>query len=171
VSSLQRLIVGAMSLVLALMGTTLAVRNYGAAQYRAGQVAAISVAVAASVAEIKRQTAAARKTESDLRAQLRAKDADAFKKEQEHAESLAAAQRRMLTRADSLRCPAGPVPDPATPSDRPATPGPGPDTEGPALVPEVAADLLGIAADFAGLVRRYDRVVERFDACRAVNEK
>lgn len=126
-------------------------------------------AVAAGEAELARVTLAARQTELDLRGQLRARDADAFLKEQEHAESLEVAQRRVRAGTDRLRCPAGPVPDAAAPGDRPAAAGPGADGEGPDVMPETAAALLGDAADIAGIVRRYERVVERFEACRAVN--
>ncbi|WP_036217280.1 hypothetical protein [Massilia sp. LC238] len=139
------------------------VRHYGAAQYHAGHAAAM----AAGRAQHERDTAAARKTESDLRAQLRAKDVDALRQKEEHAKNLANAQRRMRSGDDSLRCPA--VPAATQGGDRSAAAGPAADGEGPAIVPEVAAEILGDAADVAGLVRRYERVVERFEACRAVN--
>jgi hypothetical protein len=125
-------------------------------------------AVAAGEAELARVTQAARQTELDLRGQLRARDADAFLKEQDHAESLQAAQRRVRAGTDRLRCPAGPVPDAAAPGDRPAAAGPALDGGGPDLVPEAAADVLGHGAAIAGLVRRYERLEQRFDACEAL---
>lgn len=165
-SSLERLLATIVLLVLLLFSGSLAVRHYGAEQYQAGQAAA----VAAGRAQHERDTAAARKTESHLRAQLRDKDAVAFNKEKQYATNLAAGQRRMRAGDDRLRCP-GTVPATTPPGDRPAAGGPQTDDERPSIVPEVAADLLGIAADIGGLVRRYERVVERFEACRAVNEK
>lgn len=165
-TALERFAGAVLLLVAMLLGAWFGVRHYGAEQYQAGH----SAAVAAGRAELDRQTAANRKTESDLRADLRAKDAAAFTKEKEYATNLAAAQRRMRAGDDRLRCP-GAVPAAAPASDRPAAGGPALDSGGPSIVPETAADLLGIAADVGGLVRRYERVVERFEACRAVNEK
>lgn len=165
-SALERLAGAALLSIALLIGGWFGIRHYGAEQYRAGHDAA----VAAGRAELDRRAAASRKTESDLRAELRDRDAAAFTKEKEYATNLAAAQRRMRAGDDRLRCP-GAVPAAAPASDRPAAGGPAPDSERPSIVPETAADLLGIAADVGGLVRRYERVVERFEACRAVNEK
>lgn len=165
-TSLDRLLCSVLVAVLLMIGAWFGIRHYGAGQYQAGHAAAM----AAGRAQHERDTAAARKTESDLRAQLRAKDDAAFTKEKEYATNLAAAQRRMRAGDDRLRCP-GAVPAAAPASDRPAAGGPAPDSERPSIVPEAAADLLGIAADVGGLVRRYERVVERFEACRAVSEK
>lgn len=139
---------------------------YGGTQYDAGHEAAI----AAGKKQHDIDVAAALKTETDLRAQLAAKDDEAKEKERTYEISLEVAQRRLRTGTDSLRCPtAGPVQPAAAAADRPIAGGPAVDDQGPALVPDAAADLLGIAADVAGLVRRYDRVVERFEACRALN--
>lgn len=157
------------SLVLA--GLTLfawfALLDYGAESYDEGFAAAIVVGKERrdADAEINRQI------EIDLRSQLTIKDANAFKKEQYHAETIAATQRRMRTGTDSLHCPAGPVPSATTTDARPAAGELAPDPIGPQLVPEAAADLVGIASDVERLVRQYDRVVERFEACRAVNAK
>jgi hypothetical protein len=166
VTAIERLTAAVMLVLLVAVGSVLWVRHYGAEQYQAGHDAAI----AAGKEQYDRDAAAARKTESDLRAQLRAKDADALRQKEEHEKNLANAQRRMRAGADSLRCPAvGPVPDHAAPDDRPAAGGPDPDTAGPRIVPETAADLLGVAADIAGIVRKYDRLEQRFEACRALN--
>lgn len=167
-TALERL-TAAVILVLALvLGGVWWIHHYGAERFDAGRDAAI----ASGKEQHDRDAAAARNTESDLRAQLRAKDADAKRKEDEYASNLQNAQRRVRTGADSLRCPAAStVPAAAAPGDRPAAAGSGPDVEGPRLVPEVAADLLGIAADLAGVVRKYDRLTERFESCRALNAK
>lgn len=165
-STLHRLLCAVLAVVLLAIGAWLGVRHYGAEQYRSGYDAA----VATGRAQLERDTAAARKTESDLRAQLRAKDADALRLKEEHAKNLANAQRRMRAGDDSLRCPSA-VPAATQSGDRSAAAGLAADGEGPAIVPEVAAEILGDAADVAGLVRRYERVVERFEACRTVNEK
>jgi hypothetical protein len=128
-------------------------------------------AVAAGEAVFEQATAAARRTESDLRAKLAARDADAFKKEKDHAASLEAAQRRVRAGIDSLRCPAaGPVPGAAAADDRPAAGGPEADGPGPAIVPEVAAEILSDGAAIAGLVRRYGRLEQRFDKCEALTK-
>lgn len=164
-SRLERVLAGILLLVALLALGALGIHRYGAARHQAGYDAA----VAAGKAQYDRDAAAARKTESDLRAQLAARDADAFKKEQDHAASLEAAQRRVRAGVDSLRCPAGPVPAGAAPDDRPAAGGPEADRAGPAIVPETASAILSDGAAVAGLVRRYERVVERFEACRAVN--
>lgn len=139
--------------------------HYGAEQYQDGYAAAVED----SRAERDRAATMSRKTESDLRAQLHAKDAEAFEKEEEYEANLAAAQRRVRAGTDRLRCPVGQVPAAPATNDRPATGGPGADGAGPNIVPAVAEEILGDAADVARLVRKYERVVERFDACRAVN--
>lgn len=151
---------------LALVGASFAYRSH---VYQDGYQAGVAAAVAAGKEQYDRDVAAARKTESDLRANLAARDAAAFKKEKDHAASLEAAQRRVRAGIDSLRCPAGPVPAGAAAGDRPATGGPEADGAGPAIVPEVAAEILGDGAAVAGLVRRFERLEQRFDACRAVN--
>jgi hypothetical protein len=149
-------------------GSWVEVDEYGTRRYEAGYNAAVD----AGLQQRNREAEENRKTESDLRAQLAGRDADAHRKEQEYAENLDAAQRRVRAGTDRLRCPAAsPVQPTAAAADRPAAAGPAADGQGPDLVPELAADLLGIAADVAGLVRRYDQVVERFEACRAVNAK
>ncbi len=139
--------------------------HYGAEQYQQGYDAAVRD----GKEQHDRAVEASRKIETDLRAQLRAQDADALEREEEYEANLAAAQRRVRAGTDRLRCPVGAVPDAATPDNRPAAGGPAVDGEGPLLLPEVAADVLGLAAEHQGLVRRYERVIERFEACRAVN--
>ncbi|WP_027864252.1 hypothetical protein [Massilia alkalitolerans] len=166
-NSLERLLVGAVLLVLLLFGGALAVRSYGSAQYRAGYAAAVADGKEARDAAVLANLA----IESGLRTRLLEQDTTALRKEQEHATNLEAAQRRMRAGDDRLRCPAGPVPAAAPAGDRPATGGSQADRTGPSIVPETAADLLGIAADVGGLVRRYERVVERFEACLEVNAK
>ncbi len=165
-TSLDRLLCSILAAVLLVLGAWLSVRHYGVVQYQAGHAAAM----AAGRAQHERDTAAARKTESDLRAELRDKDAAALKQKGEYEKNLANAQRRMRAGDDSLRCPSA-LPAATQGGDRPAAAGPAADGEGPAIVPETAAEILGDAADVAGLVRRYERVVERFEACRAVNAK
>lgn len=145
----------------------LGVMHYGGTRYDAGYAAAVEEGKLArdAAAEINRIT------EADLRAQLHALDSAAYRKEQEHAQDLAAAQRRVRAGDDRLRCPAGQIPIGATPSDRPAVASPGAHAEGPELVPEVAAEILADGADIARIVRQYEQVVERFEACRAVNAR
>jgi hypothetical protein len=165
--TVERLLVGLLiSAVLAVAGW-LGLHHYGAERYDAGYTAAI----AAGKAQHDRDAAAALKTESDLRAKLAAKDADAQRKDQENAQALADAQRRVLTRVDRLRCPASTVQPTSAPADRPVAAVAPVDGTGPDLVPEAAADVLGYGAAIAGLVSRYERVVERFEECRAVNAK
>lgn len=164
-SALDRLLIGCILAVAALLFGVHEVRSYGAVRFAAGQAAA----VAAGKVERDREAEANRKTESDLRAQLAAKDADAYQKEQTYAASLDAAQHRMRAGTDSLRCPESPVPASPAADNRPAAAGLIVEPAGPSLMPEAADDLLGVAADVAGLVRRYDRLEQRFEACRAVN--
>ena len=166
-SALERLLVGAVLLVLLLFGGALAVRSYGAEQQRTGYNAAIAAGKEAREAA----DLAALAIESGLRTRLLEQDTTAFRKEQEYAANVETAQRRMRAGDDRLRCPAGPVSAAPPAGDRPAAGGTAIDGQGPAIVPEVAAEILGDAADVAGLVRRYERVVERFEACRAVNAK
>jgi hypothetical protein len=166
-TSIEKLLIGAIVLIgLALLGW-LNLLDYGVERYDEGFEAAIKIGKERrdADAEINRQT------ETDLRKQLGFKDAAALKKEKDHAQSLAAAQRRILTGTDSLRCPARPIPASSTTVDRSAAGGPTADDGGSELVPEAAADLVGIASDVERLVRQYDRVVERFEACREVNSK
>jgi hypothetical protein len=164
---LERLAIAAFTLVAILLGAVFGMKHYGAERYDAGYAAA----VAAGKAQHDRDAAAALKTESDLRAKLAAKDADAQRKDQEHAQELADAQRRVRTGVDRLRCPASPVQPAASPTDRPVAAVAPADGAGPDLVPEAAADVLGYGAAIAGLVSRYERLVERFEECRAVNAK
>jgi hypothetical protein len=164
-TALDRLLIGCILAAALLVGGVLGIQHYGAEQFKAGQASAVAAGEKARQV----QADANRKTESDLRATLAAKDADAFTKEQTYATNLDAAQRRVRTGTDRLRCPASPVPAGAAPGDRPVAGGPAPDGPGAELVPESAADILGDAAAVAGLVRKYDRVVERFEACRALN--
>ena len=166
-TSIEKLLISAIVLIgLALLGW-LNLLDYGVERYDEGFEAAIKVGKERrdADAEINRQT------ETDLRKQLGIKDTAALKKEKDHAQSLAAAQRRILTGTDSLRCPAKPIPVSSTTVDRSAAGGPTADEGGSELVPEAAADLVGIASDVERLVRQYDRVVERFEACRAVNSR
>ena len=161
--TLAALIVMAGLLVVGWLG----VMHYGGARYNAGYAAAVAEGKAArdAAAEINRII------EADLRTKLHVRDTTAHLKEQEHAQDLAAAQRRVRAGDDRLRCPAGPVPAGAAPGDRPAAAAPGADGEGSDLVPEVAAEILADGADIARIVRQYDRVVERFEACRAVSAR
>lgn len=166
-TSIEKLLMGAIVLIgLALFGG-LNLLDYGVKRYDEGFDAAIKIGMQRrdADAEINRQT------EIDLRTQLGIKDTAALKKEKDHALSLAAAQRRILTGADSLRCPARPVPATSTTGDRSVASGPASDVAGSELVPEAAADLVGIASDVERVVRQYDRVVERFEACRAMNAR
>jgi hypothetical protein len=141
--------------------------HYGTERYDAGYAAAI----AASKAQHDHDAAAYLKLESDQRAQNAKRDADATRKEQEHAQALADAQRRVRAGTDRLRCPASTVQPTTATTDRPVTTAPATDGTGPDLMPEAAADVLGYGAAIAGLVSRYAEVVERFNECRAVNAK
>lgn len=167
-TALERLAIAAFTLAAVLLGALFGMKHYGTERYNDGYAAA----VAAGQKQHDRDAAAALKTESDLRAQLAARDADATQKEQEYASNLEAAQRRVRAGTDRLRCPAaGPVQPTAAPADRPVAARPTTDGQGADLVPEAAADVLGYAAAIAGLVRKYDRLTERFEECRAVNAK
>lgn len=167
IDTLDRFLTGlAIAAALAVAGW-FGLHHYGAERYQAGYNAAVE----AGKAQHALDDAKYRKLESDQRAKDAARDAEATRKDQEHAQALADAQRRVRSGTDRLRCPASPVQPATAPGDRPAASTPAADGAGPDVVPEVAADLLGIAADAAGLVRRYAEVVERFDACRAVNAK
>jgi hypothetical protein len=167
VSALERLLLSAVLAVLLAVGVWRGIAYYGGTQYDAGYDAAVTAGAKLRDHEAEEN----RKTESDLRAQLAERDADAHRKERKYAENLADAQRRVRAGTDRLRCPTGPVPASAAAEDRPAAAGAPVDGQGPDVVPEAAANLLGISADVAGLVRRYDQVVERFEACRTVNAK
>jgi hypothetical protein len=166
VSRLQDLMLQAVLGIALLLALWFVAHSYGAEKYDAGYAAA----VAAGQAQHDSEAVAAQAIESGLRAKLLDRDTEALRKDQEHAQALADAQRRMRNGTDSLRCPAAsPVHEAATPSSGPAAADAGIDGTGPAIVPETAADLLGIAGDVASLVSRYQQVVDRFDACRAVN--
>jgi alkanesulfonate monooxygenase SsuD/methylene tetrahydromethanopterin reductase-like flavin-dependent oxidoreductase (luciferase family) len=142
-------------------------RHYGAERYQAGYNAAVDV----GMKQHDREAAENRKIESDLRAELAERDAEAQRKEQEYASNLADAQRRVRAGIDRLRCPANSVQPAAAAGDRPVAGAPATDGGGPDLMPEAAADVLGYGAAIASLVSRYAEVVERFDECRAMNAK
>jgi hypothetical protein len=168
VNALDRLLVGALLLAGLLAGGWYALGHYSAARYQAGYDAAVAAG------EEARHSAgvAAIAIESGLRAQLLERDASAFKKEQEYASTLEAAQRRVRAGTDRLRCPAAGAVQPATaPDDRPAAGAPTVDGGGSDLVPEAASDVLGYGAAIASLVSRYAEVVEQHEDCRAVNAK
>jgi hypothetical protein len=167
VSPLERLLGWVLVFVTLVCCGWLGLQHYGTEQYEAGRAAAIAAGDKLRQDEAERN----RETESDLRARLSAADADAYRKEQEYATNLEAAQRRVRAGVDRLRCPASTLQPAAQAQDRPAAGGPVPEPERPGIVPETAADLLGIAADVAGLVRKFDRVTERFEACRRVNSQ
>lgn len=167
-SALERLLVGVVLAVLLAAGVLLGLRHYGNQRYQAGYDAAVTAGKEARDSAETTNLA----IESGLRSQLLDRDTAALRKEQEHAQALADAQRRVRAGTDRLRCPAArPVQPTAAPGDRPAAAGPATDGPGPDIVPEAAADVLGYGAAIAGLVRRYDQVVERFEACRAVNAR
>jgi len=134
--------------------------------YKAGQAAAVAAGNAQHAADL----AAARKTETGLRLLLATKDELSHNKEILYAENLSAAQRRVVSGADRLRCPGvGSVSNAATAPAGPAAGGLAPDGPGAAIVPEVAGDILSLAADTGRVLRKYQRVVERYEACRALN--
>ena len=166
-TTLQRFATVTLLVVVLLLGAWFRVSHYGAEQRQAGWDAAVAAGKEAREAA----DLATLAIESGLRTRLIEQDTTAFRKEQEYATNVEAAQRRMRAGDDRLRCPAEPVPATTPAGDRPAASGPAVVGEGSAIVPEVAAEILGDAADVAGLVRRYERVVDRFDACRAVNAK
>jgi hypothetical protein len=141
--------------------------HYGAERYQAGYNAAVN----AGKVQHDRDDAKYRKLESDQIAKDAARDVEAQRKDQEHAQALADAQRRVRAGTDRLRCPANPVQPTAAPATGSATGTPATDGAGPDLVPEAAADVLGYGAAIANLVSRYSEVVEHFDECRAVNAK
>ncbi len=167
-TALQRLLAAVILLLILVLGLILWAHHYGAERYDAGYAAAVDL----GKKQRDRDAYLNQQTEDELRTLLAAKDADAYRKEQEYASNLADAQRRVRAGTDRLRCPAaGAVQPPAAATDRPIAADTPADGQGPDVVPEAAANLLGIAADVAGLVRRYDQVVERFEACRAVNAR
>jgi hypothetical protein len=166
-TALERLAIAAFTLVAILLGAVFGMKHYGTERYDEGYAAA----VAAGQKQHDRDAADAAKRESDLRAKLAAQDADAQRKEQEHAQELEAAQRRVRAGVDRLRCPASPVQTSTAPADRSVAAEPATDGAGPDLVPEAAADVLGYGAAIASLVSRYERLVERFEECRSVNAK
>jgi hypothetical protein len=167
IDTVDRVLTGlAIAAVLAVAGW-FGLHHYGAERYDAGYAAAIS----AGKVQHDRDTAAYQKLESDQRAQNAKRDAEATRKDQEHAQALADAQRRVRAGTDRLRCPSSPVQPSTETSNRPSAAAPATDGAGPDLMPEAAADVLGYGAAIAGLVSRYAEVIERFDECRAVNAK
>ena len=165
-SALDRLLIGCILVAAAVFAGMSWVKHYGDDRYAAGQ----SAAVAAGKEARDSQAAANLAIESGLRTRLLEQDTAALRKEQDYASDLEAAQRRVRTGADSLRCPAAsPVPAGAAPGDRPIASGPALDGQGAELVPDAAAEVLGDGATVAGIVRKFDRLEQRFEACRAVS--
>lgn len=165
---LQALLLGVLVAIALAVGAWVGVDEYGNRRYEAGYNAAVED----SIKQRDHDAEENRKTESDLRAQLAARDADAHQKEIEHAQALADAQHRVLSGTDRLRCPAAsPVQSAAASGDRPAAANAPADGSGPDLMPEVAADVLGYGAAIASLVSRYDELTYRFERCRAVNAR
>jgi hypothetical protein len=167
IDTLDRFLSGLVIAVALAVAGWFGLHHYGAERYQAGYNNAID----AGKAQHDRDTAAYRKLEEDQRTKDTARDADATRKDQEHAQALADAQRRVRAGTDRLRCPANPVQPTAATGDRSTAGTPATDGAGPDLVPEAAAEILGNGAAIASLVSRYAEVVERFDECRAVNAK
>ena len=115
-SQLRILLLGALTAIAFAVGALVSVNKYGNKRYEAGYNAAIT----AGQVQLASEAAENLKIESDLRAQLAERDADAHRKEQEYASNLADAQRRVRAGTDRLRCPTSPVQPAATPADRPA---------------------------------------------------
>lgn len=167
-SVLHKLLIGLAASALMAILALCSLQHYRTTCYQLGYDAA----VAAGKVAREKETVIAEKKESDLRAQLAAKDAYAFKEKQKHDQALEDAQRRVRTGIDSLHCPAAiPVPAGETPGNRPATGGLEVEPAGPTIVPETAADILGVAGHINGLVQRYERLEQRFDSCQALSEK
>lgn len=167
IDTLDRFLTGLVIAGVLVVAGWLGLHHYGAKRYQAGYNAAVDV----GKAQHARDDAAYRKLESDQRTKNAARDVETQRKDQEHAQALADAQRRMRAGTDRLRCPTSPVQPTTAPGDRPVAGAPADDGSGPDLMPEAAADVLGYGAAIAGLVSRYAEVVERFDECRAVNAK
>jgi len=167
IDTLDRFLTGLVIAAVLVVAGWFGLHHYGAERYQAGYNAAVD----AGKAQHDRDAENNRKIESDLHAKLAERDTEAQQKEQEHAQALADAQRRVRAGTDRLRCPANPVQPAAAPGDRPASSTPAIDGAGPDLVPEVAAEILGDGAAIASLVSRYAEVVQHFDECRAVNAK
>lgn len=164
-SALERLLAAVILVLALLLGGAWWIRHYGDEHYQAGWDGAVAAGKEARDSAATVHVA----IESGLRAQLLDKDTSALRKEQEHAEALEAAQRRVRAGVDSLRCPASAVQPAAPADDRPAAAGPAPDGQGAELVPDAAAALLGDGAAIAGIVRKFDRLNERFERCQALN--
>jgi hypothetical protein len=168
VTLLQDLLLGVLVAIALAVVAWVGVDEYGNRRYEAGYNAAVED----SIKQRDHDAEENRKTESDLRAQLAQRDADAHRKEQEYASNLEAAQRRVRAGTDRLRCPAAsPVQLAAAPGDRSVAANAPADGSGPDLMPEVAADVLGYGAAIASLVSRYDELTYRFERCRAVNAR
>ncbi len=167
-SRLQILLLGVLVAIAVAVGAWVGVDEYGDNRYRDGYDAAVTAGIKQRDLDAEEN----RKTESDLRAQLAAREADAYRKEQEYASNLADAQRRLRAGTDRLRCPAASTVQPgAAAADRPTAGAPAVDGGGPDLVPEAAADVLGHGAAIASIVSRYAEVLEDFGTCRAVNAR
>jgi hypothetical protein len=135
-----------------------------------GDKAGYARAVAAGKARLDAERTRNLITERDLRTKLAKADTAAATKEQTYAETLSAAQRRVVSGADRLRCPgAGAISNASAAPDGSAAGGSPPDGPGADLVPAVAVDVLGLAADTGRLVRKYERLEQRYDECRALN--
>lgn len=168
IDTLDRLLTGfVVTFVLCLAGW-FGLKHYGNEHYKMGYDAAVD----AGKIQHDKDVIDASKRESDLRQTLAEKDKEANQKEQEYAQALSDAQRRVLTHVDRLRCPATRTVQPnAASTDRPATAESTTDGSGSDLVPEAAADILGYGSAIASLVRRYDELTDRFEAYRALNAK
>lgn len=138
---------------------------------QAGDTAGYSRAITAGKAQYAADLAAALKTERETRAKQDADDKRAADERTEREKTLSAAQDRVRTGVDRLRCPATiyPVHAGTAPAAGPVAGGSAVDGPGADLVPAVAVDVLGYAAASQGLVRKYERLTDRYEACRAMN--
>jgi hypothetical protein len=102
VTRLQALLLGVLVAIALAVGAWVGVDEYGNNRYQAGYDAAVGTGMKQRDIDAEEH----RKTELDLRAQLAEREADAHRKDQEYAQNLEAAQRRVLIGTDRLRCPA-----------------------------------------------------------------
>lgn len=95
-----------------------------------------------------------------------ANDADRLKREQDHANEIAAIVDRARAGRSGMRCPAIGLQPNTTPAAATPVGGPG-DADGQYLVPAAAGDILDIAAGIAAGVRRYNDLLAEDAAVRA----
>lgn len=166
---MEKLIIGAVLVIVLSIGAVFGVKSHDAGVYNEGHAAAVSERSALDAAKLLKDTA---KAADDERAARDKRDAEATKRSMENAdyEKRIANALARANRGDSGMYAPGNcsgVSKSATAENSATVSGPA-DAEGFKLMPETAASVLDASADSARDVRHYNALMAEYERMRAV---